>query len=753
MTVLVIGVPIAMCSLIPLASFSSAPDFRDARSVYRFKDGAWTAAPPVPGGAWNLQVSEKGTVWTDPATRGGLGRLDGDHWAWYGPRDFGTQTTWVRGGFALLREEVWGATDEGVVHFDGERWQVHPSALKTDRPAAIVAGRSGVWVVDDDGNLSHFDGANWSIQALGEVMSAPAKTDADPDPPRLAMSATGTVWVRWRGLWRQDGGGWRKIQSPDVNFDDTLLIGHSGENAWVWLWTSGELAEVTPEGRIASRYRPSDTGLAKRIRIHTAVAVKDRLWLATGGGLLSLSGGKWRNQGCPRGSCVVTDVAAAPDGSVWVVGETRSLSLVGKFIGPPLAACAIALIAIGLLISAWLRGRAENRLANEHVLVAAAGDLPGLDLTNAQAEIDSLARAMRWKLCGFLVGFPLFVFAVSDAVPLLHMRWPNTPEWLLYTAVLAPVAVACVLLMVRAIRRRGTSRYRQALWGPVKWILYIAVLSFVLGYTPLAWVDRLIPIAPIAGLVRFGIVIGLVTMIVSGREIVAILLVKPAWRVGNYDRAMVWLKRLSLGRPSAKLIEMEGLTHVMANRPEAAERCLRTALARSGGTSRATRVGILGPLGEAMKDQGRDQEARQCLQGCIDMGDNILGSCRIDLAELLLKKALEPERALELVDEAMRMAKGPVAPKVEPSRSATRAWALALLGRRQEATEAIERAMRLRRDTYAPLFADTRLKAAMAMLAMDQKENAIAQFRAAHEADPHGKYGAEALRLLKLHSA
>jgi hypothetical protein len=38
------------------------------------------------------------------------------------------------------------------------------------------------------------------------------------------------------------------------------------------------------------------------------------------------------------------------------------------------------------------------------------------------------------------------------------------------------------------------------------------------------------------------------------------------------------------------------------------------------------------------------------------------------------------------------------------------------------------------------------------MLAMDQKANAIAQFRTAHEADPAGKSGAEALQLLKLHS-
>jgi tetratricopeptide (TPR) repeat protein len=228
--------------------------------------------------------------------------------------------------------------------------------------------------------------------------------------------------------------------------------------------------------------------------------------------------------------------------------------------------------------------------------------------------------------------------------------------------------------------------------------------------------------------------------------------VKPAWRAGDYDGAMRWIRRLSFGSPSAQLIKMEGLTHGLANRPAEAERCCRQALAKSHAFSRSERAGLLGCLAEALEDQGKYEEARKCRQASIEMGDNILGSSRHGLAVLLLEQGTEPLKALELADESMRIAKGPVAAKVEPSRSATRAWALAMLGRRQEAEQAIERALRIRRETQAASFATTRLKVGRALVAMDQPAKAIEHFRAAVEADPKGKYGARASQQLKLHS-
>jgi tetratricopeptide (TPR) repeat protein len=280
-------------------------------------------------------------------------------------------------------------------------------------------------------------------------------------------------------------------------------------------------------------------------------------------------------------------------------------------------------------------------------------------------------------------------------------------------------------------------------------ILLLVAILFLCGLVPLGWVGRVIPAAALAGFAKLAVVTLLFALAVSARRIVAVLVVPPAWRAGDYDRALRWIKRLGFGHPSCRLLRMEGITHALAGHPAEAERCYRQALARRYSNSRTERAGMLGCLAEALEDQGRIEESLKCRQASIDMGDNILGSARHGLAELLLKQGTEPQRALELTDEAMRVAKGSVAAKVAPSRSATRAWALALLGRRQEAEQAIVQAMHLRPETMAALFANTRLKVGMALAAMEQPENAIAQFRAAYEADPEGKYRARALEQIK----
>jgi hypothetical protein len=760
MIALVLGVPFAMCTLLPRFFPFVIPDFSDARGAFHFKDGGWTPGPQVPGGPWGLQVSSQGAVWTISTSRGGMCRLEGDHWTRYGRKQFGSRTDWIRGGFALRDEEVWGATPGGAVGFDGQSWHLYADAMKTGLPADTAAGRSGVWIVDDNGNLSHFDGSSWTIRSLKTVLPAgpPAGEDDADRSPRLGMTGDGRLWVSWRGLWRQDGDSWLEVRSPGLSLAEVWPIGHDADNVWLWLWRTREVAAVTPEGRIAARYGAREMGVNERVSINGLAVSTGRIRIASSAGLLEFDGGQWRNRGLPPGCTTITNVALAPDGSVWVLAETRSLAQVARLIGPPLAACLLVLLVIGLLISAWLRGRAENLLATERVLVAAAGDLPGIDVANGQAEIDRQARSMRWKLCAVLVGFPFVAVAVKEAV---RRAWPGAPGWVQYASVLAFVVLACLGFWRWTSRRRRLaqgiaeppqpSRFQEAMWGPAKWILILAIV-IPCGFAPFGWVDRLIPIAAVAGLVRLALFIILVTLIVSGREIAAILLVKPAWRVGDYERAMHWIKRLSLGRPSAQLLKMEGLTHSLANRPAEAERCYRQGLARAHDTTRSDQSMLLGCLAESLEEQGRYEEARKCRQASIDMGDNVLGTARHGMAELLLEQGTEPLRALELTDEAMRVAKGPVAAKVEPSRSATRAWALALLGRRQEAEQAIERAVRVRLETQAASFATTHLKVGMALLAMDQPEKAVGHFRAAYDADPTGKYGARALQKMKQHS-
>ena len=760
MAVLILVVPMSAIALLHRLFPLVGPDFSDTRSVFHFKDGAWTPGPQFPGGLWGLEVSGQGAVWSTPYSRGGLCRLDGDHWTRFDRKQFGSSTDRLRGGFALRDEELWGASGDGAVRFDGQAWRLYRDALKTNRPTSMVAGRSGVWIVDRDGNLSHFDGTSWTIRSLNGVVPAapPAGKGSRDRPPRLAMTGDGRVWLVWRGLWRQEGEGWREVRSPGLNLAEVWPIGHDGENVWLWLWRTDEVAAVTPDGTVAARYGWREMGLTESPRFDRLAEANGRIWIASSSGLLAFAGGRWTNRGLPPGCATITDVALAPDGSAWVLGEKRPLARIAKAFAPPLGAIVIHLVVIGLLISMWLHGRAENVLATEQALVAAAGHLPGLDGTTGAADIDRQACSVRWKLCAVLVGVLFVAVGLEETVWRL---WPTGPAWAVHGCLACFVGLAYLAIWLWGARRRrsagGPRRYRveEALWEPAKWMLLVSLL-LCCGLVPLGCVNRLIPVAALARRVRIGLLGVLAGMIIFGREMAAILVAGRASRAGDYDRALLWIGRLSFGRPSATLLGLEGDALSFAGRPAEAEPCYRQALAKSCvslASSRSVRAALLGSLGEVIADQGRYEEATKCLQASIEMRDTEEGNAWMVSAELLLNQGTEPEKALELADEAMRAAKGRVAAKVKPRHSATRAWALALLGRRQEAEQAIAQAMLLRRETHAGQFANTRLNVGMALVAMEQPEKAIEHFRAAYEADPKGKYGARALQQIRRHGA
>jgi tetratricopeptide (TPR) repeat protein len=402
-------------------------------------------------------------------------------------------------------------------------------------------------------------------------------------------------------------------------------------------------------------------------------------------------------------------------------------------------------------------------LADEPALVAAAGPLPGIDVATGRADFDRHARPLRWKLCALLLGLPVAGASVEVAA---EGVWPGAPALALRVGVLSLMLLASGAFWAWTRRRRRSapgaespapSRFGEGIWAPENWILFVVILLFGC-IAPLDWVNRLVPISALAKYVRALLVALPIVLILAGREAAALLLAKPAWCAGDYDRAMRWIGRLKFGRPNVTLLRLEGFIHALANRPAEAERCYRLAFVKGYAAltslvnPRSDRAGLLDSLGESLGDQRRYEEAQKCLQASIEMGDTNSGSSRVDLAELLLEQGNEPLKALELVDEALRIAKGRIAARVEPWHLATRAWALALLGRRQEAEQAIDRVLHLRRETYAALFANTRLNVGMALLAMDQPQRAIEHFRAANQADPKGKYGARALQQIQQQS-
>jgi tetratricopeptide (TPR) repeat protein len=215
----------------------------------------------------------------------------------------------------------------------------------------------------------------------------------------------------------------------------------------------------------------------------------------------------------------------------------------------------------------------------------------------------------------------------------------------------------------------------------------------------------------------------------------------------------------------------KGLELELAGRPAEAIQCCSKALA--AGSAPPDEALLLGCLGSALMDMGRYEESRQQFVKALGIGDPT-GSCRSGLAELLLVQGIEPATALHLasqvinesVAEATRFVRG-MTPWFRAKlmalncafRStlwAQRAWALALLGRQDEARAAIDEASQLSINPDGDLsssswlrvsrlewqrLADTCWLTGMALLAMQETRQAAVQFKKGSYVDPKGKYG------------
>lgn len=614
-------------------------------------------------------------------------------------------------------------------------------------------------MIGDEGNLSHFDGSGWDTRNLKGILPGASQIRKDDNAqPRLELTSNGRLWLIWHGIWVQDDEVWREVRPPGIDPKQVWLASHDPDKVWLWHWGANEIAVLTADGDVTARYGLREMGLSKLSQIRGVTASGGQIWVATGEGLLVSGGGQWRNMGLPPGYTSLMAVAIAPDGGTWVVGQKEPLARYA----PHLAAVVLEMIVMALLVAMWLRGRAENRLAAEQALTSAAGYLPGMNRGSSQTDVDQRYRWVMWAVPAGLVGFPLGIVAVSMAVRLLRSRWPGAPEWGLYTGVLLTLALAGLKIWQAVSRRRASipanalapqpHRFPPAFRRPATWILYIAVWASLARWVPWTWVDRTVPIAALRVVFRYAVVGLLTGIIINGRNILASGLVTPAWKVGDYDRAIRWLRWLSLGSPNYTMIGMEGVTHELAGRPVDAERCFRQGMTKSLTLLPDEQVRLLDSLGEALGDQGRYEEAKKCFQYAIEVGGTRPSLPRFGLAELLLKQGAEAQKAMDLIDEGTRMEKGRLKTKAEPVRLAARAWALALLGRRQEAEEAIERAVQGRRFFAVSLLASTRWQAGMALLALGETGKAVEHFRAARDADPKGKYCALAIQQLKRHS-
>jgi tetratricopeptide (TPR) repeat protein len=719
------------CPLIMRVNPGPPPDFRESRGVYRWRDGRWTGLPHLAGGAESIAISPSGAVWAESPSGKGIDRWDGTRWTHYKGSDFGAVRDQLPGGFALQGDEVWAAAREGVARFDGKRWRLYPEAVVTRSAVAMAAGPSGVWIIDQPGNLSHFDGGRWGIEDLKNTPAgADWKKRVEDDWPELRVTADGAVWLLLEGLWRKDDAGWREIKLDNVDWYDTTAVGQDGGS--VWLRGHSHIFEVRADGGMGRVFDFRELPASKGAAVFRLVAGGGKLWLATAKDLLTLDGREWRRYGIPPGTTLLTELTLGADGSPWVVAETRSTWRVAMWVAPPLGACALALLVIGTLLVLWAKGSAEARLERER----AAGAVPAADLAASQAGVRRQVRALWWQVPLFLIGFPFALEAVALSRTYLRFAWPGAPEWLLWVVVLAPVAAIGAFLVRWWVRERAES---GRIVGSTIWVVFVAAVFFFV-------LDRLLVSAsPVASILTlFGGILVFAFILLRWNFWVAKQALKVCFS-GDYDGALRWLRWAAFGGRSPYMLSVEGRILYLAGRIVEAERCFRRSVAYERSKKPAIRGQLLCFLGYALTDQGRYDEARRCLEDAIAMGDKS-GDARIGVAELFVAQGKEPEKVVALIEEVMKIRGSPAA-QSEPA--ATKAWALALLDRQSEMEAAIAFALREIPQSFKAAQASVHWRVGKALLVAQRTPEAIDHFRMACQADPQGHHGALARRELE----
>jgi tetratricopeptide (TPR) repeat protein len=209
---------------------------------------------------------------------------------------------------------------------------------------------------------------------------------------------------------------------------------------------------------------------------------------------------------------------------------------------------------------------------------------------------------------------------------------------------------------------------------------------------------------------------------------------------GDYQGALRVGRILGLGMPSAPMLHRRGLTLALEGRPVEAEACYRKVLASGYRGPISPRERLLASLGYALVDQGKFAEAERAFHEAIEAGDTT-GNSQDGLAELRLIQGIESQQALHLSSQAIQHAKRRGQGRVPEVYWAHQAWALAMLGRFDEAREAIGQALFPRSHATTAARAGIHLRVARALIVMKNPAEAAEHLRKGYAIDPAGKYG------------
>ncbi|MEW5991353.1 MAG: two-component regulator propeller domain-containing protein [Chloroflexota bacterium] len=367
----------------------------------------------------SMAVDSNGSVWIgwmrfpQPPGGGLVERLDGETWRTFDVEDAAPLGGTIWSISPLPDGMVWVASDAGVASFDGSAWRTFaPSPAGPRFAASVAAGPGGIiWTVGGDpddgavtvGRLDPAGGGSAEWTTYGPDDGLPGPNETGWITPRVLVAGDAVFVATGAGLLQLTGERWERIWPTVAPVDPgwpTALLPLSYDEAWagtdtgLWRFRDGAWSQYTDI--------QTPTGAVGPVSDLEA-APDGSLWAAAASGTLRLQGNTW----------IVVDprpagrLAIGPDGTIWIGApmETEgdklwALQLDGTTWAPADVedpAGVIADLAVGpdgrvwTIDVAWCLGQASVFDAGHWVPVD-----PGPDRVSAGWEVDVAATGDAW---------------------------------------------------------------------------------------------------------------------------------------------------------------------------------------------------------------------------------------------------------------------------------------------------------------------------------------------------------------------
>ncbi len=266
-----------------------------------------------------LLFDRQGNLWA--ATTGGVVRWDlkNSQYTRY-TKDHGLPDHNATDIISALDGTIWIRTSHGISHFKDESWQSYPleNYKNWNRFYSISRGTGKeLWVSSMKG-LWQFDGDNWR---LIDEKTTTRDPDFSPEVRKVFVQSNGTIWRQsTRKLYYLKNQEW--VEAPLPYYIDPSFHMTEGPDGTMWIGYAGEVFHF--DGTNWTTYG-AETGLPPGRIFGMAWDSQQRLWVGMDdcawSGLAWLDNQRWQAQPLFNrflNSDSLTDMATAPDGSLWL---------------------------------------------------------------------------------------------------------------------------------------------------------------------------------------------------------------------------------------------------------------------------------------------------------------------------------------------------------------------------------------------------------------------------------------------------